>query len=152
MPDIFPQHPLLHGLTEMEPLPIPMDTVIDTEAGGMPKGGRMGPLPPSRANGMDTTVGQVTSPKGCGILIGWLNALGKRASTIGVYMEESMVTLARSGNGLVGRNRRGKGKIFWQDHSPLLGSCRVKAFFSYIPVFNVCLSEDCNREMKISSN
>ena len=26
---------------------------------------------------MDTTVGQVISPKGCAVLIGWLNALGK---------------------------------------------------------------------------
>lgn len=41
MPDIFPQCPLLHGLTETEPLPsIPMDTVIDMGAGGKPEGSR----------------------------------------------------------------------------------------------------------------
>lgn len=41
MPDIFPQCPLLHGLTETEPLSsIPMDTVIDMGAGGRPEGSR----------------------------------------------------------------------------------------------------------------
>lgn len=79
MPDIFPQCPLLHGLTEMEPLPIiPMDTEIDGEQGAGQRAAGPGPLPSSRADAMDTTVGQVTSPKGWGVLIGWFNALGKK--------------------------------------------------------------------------
>lgn len=80
MPDIFPHCPLLHGLTEMEPLPIiPMDTVIDWEQGAGQRAAGPEPLASSRADVMDTTVGQVTAPPGWGILIGWFNALGKRA-------------------------------------------------------------------------
>lgn len=79
MPDIFPQCPLSHGLTEMEPLPIiPMDTEIDGEQGAGRRAAGPGPRPSSRADMMDTTVGQVTSPKGWAVLIGWFNALGKR--------------------------------------------------------------------------
>lgn len=80
MPDIFPQCPLLHGLTEMEPLPIiPMDTVIDWEQGAGQRAAGPGPLASSRADTTDTTVGQVTAPQGWGVLIGWFSALGKRA-------------------------------------------------------------------------
>lgn len=49
MPGIF-QCPLLHGLTEMEPLPIiPMDTLIDTGPEGRPEGSRMWAPSSSRA-------------------------------------------------------------------------------------------------------
>lgn len=77
-------------------------------AGGRPEGSR--PLPSSRADVIDTTVGQVASLKGCGVLIGWLNALGKRAWTVNIYREESMVTLARSRKGLGGEKQERKGK------------------------------------------
>lgn len=81
-PDIFPQCPSFHGLTETEPLPIiPMDTVIDMGAGGRPEAAEPRSLSSSIADTMDTTDGQVTFPKGCGVLIGWLRALGKRAGT-----------------------------------------------------------------------
>lgn len=70
----------------------------------------LGPFPPAE---LDTPVGQVTSPKGCGVLIGWLHALGERAGTLSIYREASMVTLARSG-----RNRRGKGKSLARPLSP----------------------------------
>lgn len=50
-----------------------------------------------------------------------------------------MVTLKRSGKGL-GRGEPGeeKEKCFGKT---LLEGCRVKAFLSYITVFNVCLSD-----------
>lgn len=54
------------------------------------------------------TVGQVISPNRYRVLIGWLSALGKRASTVSIYREESMVILARSRD-WVGKNRE-KGK------------------------------------------
>lgn len=56
------------------------------------------------------TVGQVTSPNRCGVLIGWLSAWGKWALTVNIYREASMVTLARSEKGLGGRKWERKGK------------------------------------------
>lgn len=138
MPEIFPQCPLLHGLTEMEPLPIiPMDTIKDWEQGAGHRAAGPRPLASSRADAMDTTIGQVTAPKGWGVLIGWFNALGKRAWAVNIYREESMVTLKRSGKGLgSGEPGEEKEKRFGKT---LLEGCRVKAFLSYMTVFNVCL-------------
>lgn len=80
---------------------------------GGPGGSRTwAPFPPAE---LDTPVGQVTSPKGCGVLIGWLHALGGRAGTVSIYREASMVTLARSG-----KERERKRKKVWQDHCPLV--------------------------------
>lgn len=102
MPDIF-QCPLLHGLTETEPLSIiPMDTVIAMGSEGRPEGSRTWAASLQQSWPRGYTVGQVMSPNGYGVLIGWLWALGKRASTVSIYREESMVTLARSRKGLGG--------------------------------------------------
>lgn len=104
---------LLHGLTETEPLPIvPMDTVIDLGAGAGQRAAGPGPLPSSRAG---PPVGQVTSPKGCGVLIGWLHALGERAGTVNIYREASMVTLARSGKKQERKRKFGKTIVPWYD-------------------------------------
>lgn len=72
----------------------------------------LGPFPTA---GLDAPVGQVTSPKGYGALIGWLHALGERAGTISIYREASMVTPARSG-----KKQERKRKEVWQDHCPLV--------------------------------
>lgn len=99
----FPQCPLLHGLTETEPLPIiPMDTVIAMGSEGRPEGSRPWATSLQQSWPDGYTVGQVTSPNGYGVLIGWLWALGKRASIVIIYREESMVTLARTRKGLGG--------------------------------------------------
>lgn len=148
----IPTVSLLHGLTETEPLPIiPMDTVIYMGTGAGQRAAAPGPLPSSRADTMDTPVGQVTSPKGCGVLIGWLHALGKRAWTISIYREASMVTLARSGKGLGGEKQERKRRKVWQDHCPLVGSGRVNAFLSYIPVLMSVSLINGKRDMEIPS-
>lgn len=82
---------------------------------------------------MDTTVGQVISPKGCAVLIGWLNALGKGLELLASTEKKAWLHWQGVGRGRVGRK---KGKNFWQDHCPLIGSHRVEAFLFYISVFN----------------
>lgn len=56
----FLQCPLLHGLTETQPLPIiPMDTVIDMGSGAGQRAGECGSLPSSRADVMDTLLARL---------------------------------------------------------------------------------------------
>lgn len=88
---------------------------------GGPESSRSWAFPPAE---LGPPIGQVTSPKGCGVLIGWLHALGERAGTVSIYREAGMVTLARGG-----KKQERKRKEVWQDHCPLVRfSC-----------FNVCL-------------
>ena len=126
-------------LTEMEPLPsIPVDTVIDMGSGGRPRAAAAGPgpIPSSRTDGMDTTLSQVTSPKGCAVLIGWLNALGKGTWTVSVYREEHVVILARSGKGLGGeKQEREWKKVLPRSQSPARKSQGESLPF-YILFFN----------------
>lgn len=144
---------LLHGLTEMKPSPtLPTDTVTDMGAGADQRAAGPRPPPCSRADVIDTPVGQVTSPKGCGVLIGRLRALGKRAWTFSIYREASMAILARSGKGLGGEKQERKGKSLARPLCPARKrQGRVKAFLSYIPVFTSVSLSNGDREMKIPS-
>lgn len=109
----FPTMSFITWLTETEPLPsIPTDTVIDMGAGSRPRAAGPGPLPSSRTDVMDTTLSQVTSPKGCAVVIGWLNALGKGLEPLASTEKKSMVTLARSGKGLGGEKWEREGESF----------------------------------------
>lgn len=110
----FPTMSFVTWLTETEPLPsIPTDTVIDMGAGSRPRAAGPGPLPSSRTDVMDTTLSQVTSPKGCAVVIGWLNALGKGAWTVSIYREEKHGHTGKEWEGAGWREMgEGRGKSF----------------------------------------
>lgn len=134
--------PLMPGI-----LPVSFVTWLDRDAalpyhsyghssgyGGRPVGGRIGPFPSSEAEGMGTTVGQVTSPKGCSILTGSLKCLRKKGWTVSIYTGESMVTPTRSGKGLHEEKQKRKRKNISArtqsptqklqgEHVPFLYSC-----------------------------
>lgn len=141
MPDIFSTVSFVTWLDRDRALTyIPMDTVRDMGAGGRPEGSRTWAPFLQHSGRMDTTVGQVTSPKGSGVLIGWLYALGRRAWTFSIYREASMPTLARSGKGLGGENKRGRGKSFGKTIVPCEEVAGWKlSFFRFL--FYVCFSD-----------
>lgn len=117
----FPTMSFITWLTETEPLPsIPTDTVIDMGAGSRPRAAGPGPLPSSRTDVMDTTLSQVTSPKGCAVVIGWLNALGKGAWTVSIYREEKHGHTGKEWEGAGWREMgEGRGKVLARSLSPV---------------------------------
>ena len=100
---------------------------------------------------MDTTVGQVISPKGCAVLIGWLNALGKGLELLASTEKKPWLHWQGVGRGRVGRKRKGKkflARSLSPDRKSQGGSFPFLYFcFKLMPVSLI----NGNREMKISS-
>lgn len=87
---------------------------------------------------MDTTVGQVISPKGCAVLIGWLNALGKGLKLLASTKKKAW--LHWQGVGKVGRKKKGK-KFLARSLSPDRKSQGGNFPFLYLFLINACLSD-----------